>query len=184
MLNFLGCAHSPEVAPEPKTREALPAVMQVAGNCTPIALDKSLSVSFCKEQYDEKSGWFQVRLFEAQKPMHELTGSWNPMMPDPFDHVRIEGFNERWVAVSYNGTECSPVQVIDRKKMQLALNTGCWQAGYYSVRQLPKAGECQIVLSSGEGDNNQVIRPPYQYDLCGGFLDFSKSVPGEKNNDL
>jgi hypothetical protein len=139
-----------------------------------VALDGTLSVSFCKEQYDENRGWFQVRLFEASKPMHELTGDWNPLMPDPFDHIRIEGFNDRWVAVSYNGFECSPVQIVDRQQMQLALNTGCWQGGYYSVKQLPQADECKIVLKSREGDNNQVIRTPYQWDLCRGFVDLSK----------
>ena len=43
-----------------------------------------------------------------------------------------------------------------------------------SVAKTPYGGLYEVVLKSGEGDNNERIRPPYRYDLCGRLVDLRK----------
>jgi hypothetical protein len=146
---------------------------RIGTDCSPVSIEGQLVVTACTRVVgDDISLTIEVGGPDGRLELRDQLSV--PAIGAPPDHIRIEGANARWLAIAYEGFECSRVQVIDRRGWRIALDTGCWHAGYYSVAGLPSADGCRLTLASGEGDNNPVIRPPYTYDLCGEGVELGK----------
>ena len=145
-----------------------PGFVRVAGNCVPKALDSVLSVSCCIQNLpnDSELGELTITDFARQEPVYQIKEEF--CSDYSADYVFVEGFNRRWVAVSHESFECVEVVVIDVEYQRLSLHTGCWNAQYWQVKELPDAANCEIRLTELEGGS------AITYHLCGDTIDLSE----------